>query len=147
MRLNYLLSGLLLIVLSAALYVVYRDFFYLVIMIPGLYLVISGATYVDQEQINRKVESIVYERIVDQGLKRIERGAMKVDRDRFLKDVELMRPILGQRNLMPDVGYDAIVFRCNTESEANELAERIRSRGLQVSTVQSYKEWLVRVEL
>lgn len=74
LRLNYLLSGLLLIVLSAALYVVYRDFFYLVIMIPGLYLVISGATYVDQEQINRKVESIVYERIVDQGLKRIERG-------------------------------------------------------------------------
>ncbi|WP_171823476.1 hypothetical protein [Thermogymnomonas acidicola] len=46
------------------------------------------------------------------------------------------------------MGYDAIVFRCNTESEANELAERIRSRGgLQVSTVQSYKEWLVRVEL
>ena len=100
-----------------------------------------------ERQISQKIRRGMVTGLLELGEKKIKNGTFRVDFETFKDAVEKLSPMMADLSSMPEIGFDGIYIRFQTEYEADQAMEKIRKMPLNASVVQNKSEWAVKIDL
>ena len=140
----YLTIGIILVLVS--LYAFLRDSFILGVIVVAI---AAFFVYPDARAMiaGKSISALTYNRIIEQGLRKIEGGNTTIKKETFVESMEKIRGLLSEQQFVPIIGYDSVYLQYNNESAASRALKQVTDKGLKGDIIQDKLTWSVRIFL